>query len=105
MTDDDLRDDFGDDLVEALRVRSRAATDEPGVEVVVHRGERRFRARHALATVLGAAVAVTGIAIFATRRQTPVAIHVAKKPPSDTTTTTAQPHGFAPLTTRVADWT
>ena len=61
MTDDELRDDFGDELVDALNLRSRAATDEAEVGVVVHPRARPVRTRHVLTAVLAAAVAVIGV--------------------------------------------
>jgi photosystem II stability/assembly factor-like uncharacterized protein len=56
-----------------------------------------------LVTTLAAALAVTGIAVAATRGHAPTHIRVAA-PPSSTTTTTI-PSSFKPLTTGVEDWT
>jgi hypothetical protein len=100
MTDDELRDDFGDDLVEALSVRSRAPTDEGGVGVAVRRRARRVRTRRALTAALAAAVAV--IAVGAVVRNQHDTQHLRVANPSSTT---SGPFSLIPLTSGVQDWT
>jgi photosystem II stability/assembly factor-like uncharacterized protein len=101
MTDDELRDDFGDDLVDALSVRSRAPTDDAGVGVAVRGRVRRIRARRAFAAVVAAAVAVIGAGAIVRSQDDTKHIRVAN--PSSSTTT--GPFSLIPLTSGVQDWT
>jgi len=101
MTDDELRDDFGDELADALSVRSRPATDEAEIGIVVHRRAWRVRARRALTAGLAAAVAVIGAgAIVLTQHHT---AHISVAPAQSSTTT--GPFSLIPLTSGVQDWT
>ena len=101
MTDDELRDDFGDELADALRVRSRAATDEAEIGVVVHQRAWRVRARRALTAGLAAAIAVIGAgAIVLSQHHT---AHISVAPRQSSTTT--GPFSLIPLTSGVQDWT
>jgi hypothetical protein len=102
MTDDELRDEFGDDLVEALRRRSHAATaDDAGLAVDVHRGVRRVRTRRVLAIALAAAVALISVGAIVRNRHDTAHIRVAGSPSS----TTAGPFPLTPLASGVRDWT
>lgn len=101
MTDDDLRDDFGDELVEALRRRSRAAAENAAIDAVVHRPARRVRMRGVLTAALAAAVALTGVVLALSSRHDTGHIRVADSPSS----TTTGPFSLIPLTSGVQDWT
>lgn len=102
MTDDELRDDFGDDLVEALRARSRAATaQDSGAGVAVHRRARRVRTWRALSVAVAAAVAIIGVGVIVQHRQDTGHIRVETQPSS----TTVGPFSLIPLTSGVQDWT
>ena len=101
MADDELRDDFGNQIVEALSLRSRTTPDEAEVGVVINPTPRRVRPRRVLTAVLAAAVAVIGVGAIVRSQNEPKQIRVAT-PPSSTTT---GPFSLTPLTSGVQDWT
>jgi photosystem II stability/assembly factor-like uncharacterized protein len=105
MTDDEfqdeIHDDFGDEIAVALRARSRAATDDAAVLAAVRRRTRGVRARRVLTPVLAAAIALTGVVIALNTRHTSPKIQVAQNP-SSTTTTSAL---LEPPPSGVEDWT
>jgi hypothetical protein len=102
MTDDELRDEFGNDLVEALRARSRSATaPDTGVGVAVQRRARRVRTQRMVSAVLAAAVVVIGFGAIVRSRHDTGHIRVATSPAS----TTTGPFSLIPLTSGVQDWT
>jgi photosystem II stability/assembly factor-like uncharacterized protein len=90
MTDDDLRDRFGEELAAALSVRSRPARSAD-ITATVQRDARRIRTRRrVIAATLAAAVALTGVGFFATRNHRSTGIRVATTPstgPKSTGTT------------------
>jgi len=104
MTDDDLRDTFGDELTEALRIRSRlrASTEVP-VAVLSQVPRRRTRRRLLTATLAVALVASAATVIAFRSPATTTGVRVATSPSS-----TARPTAMAPSVearTGVADWT
>jgi photosystem II stability/assembly factor-like uncharacterized protein len=101
MADDELRDDFGDQIVEALSLRSRTTQDEAEVGVVINPPTPRVRTRRVLTAALAAAVAVIGVGAIVRSQNEPKQIRVAT-PPSSTTT---GPFSLTPLTSGVQDWT
>jgi len=101
MTDDELRDDFGDELADALSVRSRAATDEAEMGVVVHRRAWRVRVGRALTAGLAAAIVVIGASAIVLSQHHTAHISVATAQSS----TTTGPVSLIPLTSGVQDWT
>ena len=103
MTDDDLRDSFGDELTEALRIRSRlrAATEVP-VAVVSHVPRRRTRRRLVTAT-LAVAMVASVVAVIAFRGPGTTGVRVATSPSSTPRPTTIPPSVEA--SAGVADWT
>jgi hypothetical protein len=101
MSDDDLRDDFGDELIEALRAGSRAAAEVSEVETLVNRRARSVRTRRILTTVLAASVALIGLGAIVRSRDDTRHIRVAT--PSSATTTL--PPSSTSLTSGVQDWT
>jgi hypothetical protein len=101
MTDDDLRDDFGDELVEALRAESHEAAEVSEVGDLVNRRARRVRTRRVFTAVLAAAVALIGLGAIVRSRDDSRHIRVAT-PPSATTTL---PVSSTSLTSGVQDWT
>jgi photosystem II stability/assembly factor-like uncharacterized protein len=101
MTDDELRDDFGDEIVDALNLRARAAPDEAEVGVVVQPRARPVRTRRVLTAVLAAAVAVIGVGAIVRSQHEAKHVRVANSSPS----TTTGPFSLIPLTSGVQDWT
>jgi BNR/Asp-box repeat len=102
VTDDDLRDHFGDELTDALRARSRRApTAELPVPVVSPAPRPRVGTRtRVLTAALAAAIVATGIAVIAFRDHGSPAV-VATEPTSTAPTTTP----LAASASGVADWT
>jgi photosystem II stability/assembly factor-like uncharacterized protein len=100
MTDDDLRDSFGDELTDALRARSRPIPSTTAAVAVVNR-VRRVRARRRIFTAtLAAAVAASAVLVFSLRTHGTAHINVAAGPSS---TSTAPAAAVGP--TGVVDWT
>jgi len=102
MTDDELRDSFGDDITDALRVRAHGPAEPPPVqqELRLARSRRRTVAAAVVAFAVGAAAAV-GVAVLVTRDdQARVRVGNEGRPPSPT-----NPSGFIPLATGIESWT
>jgi photosystem II stability/assembly factor-like uncharacterized protein len=100
MTDDEFRDDFGDELVDALNIRARDGASMD-TAVAVRRRARFIRTRRVLTAAAVVALAVAVGAAIATSRQEPN--HVSVATPSSSTTTI--PASFQPLESGVQDWT
>jgi hypothetical protein len=86
MDDDELRDEFGNELTAALSNRSRAGA-VADVEGAVTRGTRRTRVRRRIvAASVAAAVVIAGVGVVATRPHGSPSIRVST--PTSTSTTT-----------------
>ncbi len=96
MTDDELRDDFGDELADALRMRS-SARERAVPPVAVTRPVPSRRNRHGLTGLVAVGLAAAVVIVIAMTRPGPRHIRVATAPPSTSTLSS-----FAPL---VLDWT
>jgi photosystem II stability/assembly factor-like uncharacterized protein len=102
MTDDELRDSFGDHITDALRVRAHGPAEPPPVqqELRLARSRRRTVAAAVVAFAVGAAAAV-GVAVLVTRDdQARVRVGNETQPPAPT-----NPSGFTPLDTGIESWT
>ena len=100
MTDDDLRDGFGDELTDALRTRSQPIPSATAAVTVVNR-VRRMRARRRIFTAtLAAAVAASAVLVFSLRTHGTAHVNVAAGPSS---TSTGPAAAVGP--TGVVDWT
>jgi hypothetical protein len=102
MTDDELRDSFGDDITDALRVRAHGPAEPPPVqqELRLARSRRRTVAAAVVAFAVGAAAAV-GVAVLVTRDdQARVRVGNETQPPAPT-----NPSDFTPLDTGIGSWT
>jgi hypothetical protein len=101
MTDEEFRDDFGDELVDALNIRARDGVTVD-TAVAVRRRARRVRTRRILTAAAAVVLIAAGIgAAVATSRRGPGHLSVATSPSG----TTGIPSSFGPLTTGVQDWT
>jgi photosystem II stability/assembly factor-like uncharacterized protein len=100
MTDDDLRDSFGDQLTDALRARSRPIPSATAAITVVSRVRRARTRRRIFTATLAAAVAASAVLVFSLRTHGTARINVAAGPSS----TTSVPVG-AVGPTGVVDWT
>ena len=102
MTDDDLRDEFGDELTDALRVRSRRALAVPAatetVVNVIHR-EPRMQSRRRASLALAAAIILLAISVAISRDHGASHLRVA-----GSTSSTAH-SSFRPPGTGVESWT
>jgi photosystem II stability/assembly factor-like uncharacterized protein len=103
MTDDDLRDSFGDELTEALRIRSRLrASSEVPVAALSHLPRRRTH-RRLLSATLAVAIGASVVGVIAFRRPGTTGLRPATSPSS-----TPRPTAIAPsveASAGVADWT
>ena len=99
MTDDDLRDSFGDELTDALQCAGGA---DPVGDRGRHRRETRppMRARAYFTATLAAAVAASAVLVFSLRTHGTAHVNVAAEPSS---TSTGPAAAVGP--TGVVDWT
>jgi photosystem II stability/assembly factor-like uncharacterized protein len=100
MTDDELRDSFGDEITDALRVRAHGATEPPPVqpELQLARSRRHTVAAAVVAFAVGAAAAV-GVAVLVARDDQ-ARVRVGNGPTGATT-----PSAPTPLSTGIESWT
>jgi len=102
MSDDELRDDFGDEISDALRVRARGAAEPAPVqqELQLARARRHTVAAAVIAFAVGAAAAV-GVALLLTRdNHERIRVGNGRQPATTTT-----PSVIAPLATGIESWT
>jgi photosystem II stability/assembly factor-like uncharacterized protein len=105
MTDDDLRDDFGDELTDALLARSRPA-ELADTAATVERRVRRVRVRRQLlAAACAAVIAGSGVAVVALHGRGTARVNVSTSPPSTTPTTGTVPSSADANSSGIADWT
>jgi photosystem II stability/assembly factor-like uncharacterized protein len=102
MTDDELRDSFGDEITDALRVRARGATEPPPVQqdLRLARSRRHTVAAAVVAFAVGAAAAV-GVAVLVARDDQ-ARVRVGNAPQATTTTASS---GSSPLASGIESWT
>lgn len=100
MTDDDLRDAFGDEITDALGIRSRLPADPPPVQHELQPVRSRRRRVTAAVVAFGLGAAAVIVVAMLTHDNGPARVNVATQPTSSTV-----PGGVAPLTSGIESWT